>query len=62
MDALVSVICCFCGEALDDVWATTLAVTPPRLDDETQGLYCHGRCLIERLHLSIPFHPSIDDA
>lgn len=62
MDAVVPVICCFCGEALDDAWATTLTVAPPRSEDETQGLRCHGQCLLDRLHPSIPFHPEIEDA
>ena len=62
LDAVVPVICCFCAEALDDAWATTSTVAPPGSEDETQGLRCHGRCLLDRLHPSIPFHPGIKDA
>jgi hypothetical protein len=58
----VTVICCFCGDALDDAWATTMDVRPPRAEDESQRLYCHGRCLVAELHPSVPHHPSIDDA
>jgi hypothetical protein len=54
--------CAFCAQTLEIAFATTLVVIPPSADDESQTLYCHGACLIDRVHPSIPLHPGIDDA
>jgi len=54
--------CAFCGLTLEIAFAVTLAVYPPSTDDESQTLHCHGRCLADRVHPSIPLHPGIDDA
>jgi hypothetical protein len=55
-----SAVCCFCGLSVSVELATVLEVFPPG-DEGSQGLYCHGRCLAERLDPSVPSHPALDD-
>ena len=59
---MTTTTCAFCGRPLELAFATTLLVYPPSTPDEAQTLCCHGACLIERLHPSIPYHPGLDDA
>ena len=56
-----SVTCCFCGETLPLGRAARLVVFPPELDDESQTLYCHTRCLVKRLDSRVPHHPDLDE-
>jgi hypothetical protein len=56
-----SVTCCFCGQALPLMRAARLVVGPPGVDDESQTLYCHSRCLVERLDARVPHHPGLDE-
>jgi len=53
--------CCFCGRALEAPRTTTLVVFPPTEPDESQTLFCHGKCLVERLRPDVPHHPILDD-
>lgn len=55
------VTCCFCGRSLPLGRAARLVVVPPDVDDESQTLYCHGRCLVERLDARFPHHPGLDE-
>lgn len=54
--------CALCGKTLEVGFAVTLVVYPRSTDDESQTLYCHGSCLAERVHPSVPLHPGIIDA
>jgi hypothetical protein len=54
--------CAFCGRPIEVAFAVTVVLYPPSVDEKSQTLYCHGACLAERLHSSIPLHPSCDDA
>lgn len=54
------VTCAFCGVLIEVAFAVTLVAY--RSMDESQTLYCHGTCLAERLHPSIPLHPGFEDA
>jgi len=54
--------CGFCGHPVEVAFAVTMVLYPPSTDDESQTLYCHGSCLIERLDRSIPLHPGFEDA
>lgn len=54
--------CAFCGQELEVAFALTLVVYPPSESDESQTLNCHGRCLSDLVHPSIPLHPGVDDA
>lgn len=56
-----SVTCCFCGWPLQLHRAARLAVVPPGVEDESQTLYCHSRCLVERLDPRVPHHPDLDE-
>ena len=53
--------CCFCGQSLPLRRAVRLVVILPDVDGESQTLYCHGRCLVERLDPRVPHHPSLDE-
>lgn len=55
-------ICAFCAREVEVAFAVTLVLYPPSVDDESQTLHCHGACLSEHLHPSIPLHPGFDDA
>jgi hypothetical protein len=57
-----TVVCCFCGQQLVMARAVTLVVHPPDVDDESQTLFCHSRCLVERLDARVPHHPALNDA
>ena len=54
--------CCFCGEIIDafppDVGGLlyTIAIDQPARDQTEQQLYCHTRCLLERLHTSVKLY------
>jgi hypothetical protein len=50
--------CCFCAEVVTDRDAF-VAVSPAVDESEVQALYCHPACLDERLHQSIPRHPTL---
>ena len=54
--------CAFCGQELEIAFAVTLVLYPPSELEESQTLHCHGRCLTELVHPSIPLHPGLDDA
>lgn len=54
-----TVICCFCGVELREDEAVLLEVYPTAEGDETQTLYCHRRCLVERLRPEVPRHPAL---
>ena len=56
------VVCCFCGQQMHKARAVTLVVHPPDAEDESQALFCHSRCLVERLDTRVPHHPALDDA
>jgi hypothetical protein len=53
------VVCCFCGIGLARTDATALVVYPPQEPDEAQTLYSHATCLSDRVHASVPLHPSL---
>jgi hypothetical protein len=53
-------VCCFCGKPMDGYKPVTLVVYPLDCDDESQTLFCHSRCLTERLDSSVPRHPALD--
>jgi hypothetical protein len=38
-----------------------LTVLPTARRDESQGLYCHRRCLRERLVSTVPRHPDLEE-
>ena len=54
-------ICCFCGEQVPMKWAVQIVVYPNEDRVESQVLYCHRRCLRERLLGTIPTHPDLDE-
>lgn len=54
-------VCCFCGLPLEPARTTTLVVYPPTEPDEAQTLFCHGKCLVDRLDPAVPHHPILDD-
>jgi hypothetical protein len=54
-----TVICCFCGERLPLTEAATLVVHSPKEPDEGQTLFAHAACLSNRVHASVPLHPSL---
>jgi hypothetical protein len=51
------VVCCFCGngESLDNAINLNIIIN----SEESQGLYCHSKCLHRVLHKSIPLHPDL---
>ena len=55
------VTCCFCGRPLPLYRAARLVVVPPSVENESQTLYCHSRCLVERLDPRVPHHPDLDE-
>lgn len=61
-NTLPNVVCCFCGSHVPDPQMTTLVVCPPAAEGESQTLFCHAGCLIERLDPRVPHHPALDDA
>jgi hypothetical protein len=38
-----------------------MVVHPPDAEGESQTLFCHSRCLVERLDRRVPHHPSLDE-
>ena len=55
-------MCCFCGEWLTEEISVHLVVLPTTNRDESQTLYCHRNCLVERLASVIPKHPALLEA
>ena len=53
--------CCFCGLSLGPLRTTTLVVYPPTEPEEAQTLFCHGKCLVDRLDRGVPHHPILND-
>jgi hypothetical protein len=53
----IEVVCCFCGNGAssDNVININIIVN----SEESQGLYCHEKCLHRVLHKSIPLHPDL---
>ncbi len=62
ISAPANVICCFCGSQIPDGAVTTMVIYPPNAAGESQTLFCHGTCLVERLHARVPHHPSLEDS
>jgi hypothetical protein len=60
--SLETVLCCFCGQQVAVAQATTVVVHPPSADGESQSLFCHSRCLVERLDARVPHHPALNNA
>lgn len=58
---VMTTMCAFCGQAMDSARAATVVADPPSNGDGTQTLYCHGGCLAEHVHPSVPLHPGIFD-
>ena len=52
--------CCFCFQDVPWYQRVELLVIPIPSGDETQGLICHRRCLVERLDPRVPLHPDLD--
>ncbi len=62
MDGKNKVICCFCGEQIEDIsQLTVLCVYPNYNSEESQELYCHKKHLVEKLFKSIPLHPDLEE-
>jgi hypothetical protein len=59
MNQSQEVVCCFCGEALHESSAVLLAVFPTSSREESQQLYAHAKCLVERLRPGLPLHPAL---
>jgi hypothetical protein len=53
------VMCCFCGKQIDIKIAVLLQVFPYDNKDESQQLYCHRMCFVNKLHKNIPKHPDL---
>lgn len=54
--------CCFCALPLELARTTTLVVYPPTELDEAQTLFCHGKCLVDRLDRTVPLgQQQLDD-
>ena len=53
------VLCCFCGKFFDLKDSLVLAVFPNIESEESQGLYCHKKCFVDRINKSIILHPDI---
>jgi len=54
-----SVVCCFCLGKMRMSEAAAIVVEPPGARDEPQGLWAHPTCLMERVHRSVPMHPTL---
>ena len=52
-------VCCFCGNSLREQEAVLLVLHPPGVREESQSLYAHRRCLLEKLDPSVPLHPDL---
>ena len=52
-------ICCFCGESVDIDKTVVLQVYPFYNSDEFQQLYCHKKCLTDKMDKTIPQHPDL---
>jgi hypothetical protein len=55
----ISVICCFCGDGIEYSSAVQLSMKPSPDSEESQGFYCHPKCLHNVLHKDIPRHPDL---
>lgn len=55
------VVCCFCGNALDIKSAVVLLMHENIEEEEAQQLYCHKKCINERLHESIPRYVDLNE-
>jgi len=55
------VVCCFCGDSLTLESSVQLSIFFDNNSDETQGLFCHKKCLDKSLHKSVTRHPDIFD-
>jgi hypothetical protein len=53
------VICCFCGKNMEMFESVSIQIFPIFNKDESQQLFCHKKCLVEKLHKSIPIHPEL---
>lgn len=53
------VMCCFCGESMNIENSLILEVFPSMESEESQGLYCHKKCFIDKIHKSVILHPNI---
>ena len=60
-DNQMRVCCCFCGLFLPHADAVQLIASMGGMDGEQQNLFVHKRCLVERLHPSVPLHPDLYD-
>ena len=58
-DKKEKVVCCFCGASLEIDEAVSLVVFPQVNGEESQQLFCHKKCLNDRLDKSIPRHPDL---
>jgi hypothetical protein len=57
MDGPSGFECCFCGQHVEETGHDPVVLTITIADanaDESQGLYCHGRCLKSHLRPGIP--------
>ena len=57
----IDVTCCFCGVSLTWEEAIPMTIRPSEDIEEQQFLFCHKKCLNDRLHPSIPRHPDLVD-
>lgn len=55
------VICCFCGKYLAEHVAVRLVLLLPNASGESQTLYCHSQCLVDRLSTQVPIHPDLEE-
>jgi hypothetical protein len=55
-----TVVCCFCGLAVDSATAVHMSLSFTEPSDEGQELYSHAACLRARLHPTVPIHPALE--
>ena len=55
----IEVMCCFCGESVDIKDSFVLAIFPDLESEESQGLYCHKKCFLGKMHKSVVLHPDM---
>jgi|RhiMethySRZTD1v2_1073278.scaffolds.fasta_scaffold02361_8 hypothetical protein len=56
-----SVNCCFCGVPLAERDAVLIVIYPTAARDDSQKLYAHRGCLVERVRRELVLHPALDD-
>lgn len=50
----LTLLCCFCGDRIEQDVLVEIEI---HAHGESQGLYAHKTCLVDRVRAEIPLHP-----